>query len=224
MKVSICIPARDTVCTGFAYDLARLSMTIWSDLPAGSAVNLHCISGTLIASQRNRLAEMALQAGADVLLWLDSDMRVPPDLFRMLVAGDAPIVGCNYATRRLPPRPTALASVADERRLSSAGKTGREPAEALGFGAILTHADVFRRLPQPWFSTPWLPTARKTIGEDLFFCQRAIAHGFEVLVDHDASQRVRHVGVFEFGHEHVAAAPAEDDDAATGKRIEESEA
>lgn len=222
MKVSICVPARDTVHTGFAYDLARLSMQIWTDLPAGSAVNLHCISGTLIAPQRNRLVEMALQAGADVLLWLDSDMRVPPDLFRRLSAGDAPIVGCNYPTRRPPVRPTAYASFIAERRLSSVGKTGRESVDALGFGAILTRAEVFRRLPQPWFSTPWLPTARKTIGEDLYFCQRAIANGIEVLVDHDASQLVKHIGLFEFGQEHVAAAPADDDDAATAKRIEES--
>ncbi len=224
MRVSLCIPARDVVHAGFAYDLARLSMTIWSDLPAGSAVNLHCISGTLIAPQRNRLAEMALQAGADVILWLDSDMRFPPALFRMLEAGGKPIVGCNYPTRRLPPRPTAYASLADERRLSSAGRTGREAVDALGFGAMLTRAEVFRRLPEPWFSTPWLPTARKTIGEDLYFCQRAIANGIEVLVDHDASQTVKHVGLFEFGQEHIAATPADEDDAATAKRIEESEA
>jgi hypothetical protein len=53
-----------------------------------------------------------------------------------------------------------------------------------------------------------------TLGEDIYFCINAGRYGFDIFIDHDLSKQVRHVGIFEFGHEHV------DDEAALSMRAE----
>ena len=66
------------------------------------------VSGTLIADQRMKLARMALEGGADYLLFLDSDMRFPANAVRQLLKHDKHIVAANYATRRLPVKTVAF--------------------------------------------------------------------------------------------------------------------
>jgi hypothetical protein len=35
----------------------------------------------------------------------------------------------------------------------------------------------------------------------VFFCRKAREAGYEVLVDHDLSHQVKHIGTFEYSHE-----------------------
>ena len=74
---------------------------------------------------------------------------------------------------------------------------GLEQVDSVGCGVMLVRLSVFDALPQPWFSTPY--NGREHIGEDLYFCQQARAVGFDVWIDHDLSQRVRHTGTVELG-------------------------
>lgn len=97
MNISICIPARDEVATGFAHDLAMLSARWYGNAPPNTRFDVHIVNGTLIADQRAKLARMALTAGADYALFLDSDMRFPSYLLEKLVAHGKDIVACNYA-------------------------------------------------------------------------------------------------------------------------------
>jgi hypothetical protein len=46
------------------------------DLDKGTQ-SIYTVAGTLIFDQRNKLAEAALNEGADYILWLDADMRFP---------------------------------------------------------------------------------------------------------------------------------------------------
>lgn len=220
MNVAVCIPARDEVHTGFAYDLARLSARWYSQAPPQSLFQINFNAGTLIADQRHKLAKQALEAGAEYALFLDSDMRFPPYLLEQLIVHRKDIVACNYATRRLPVKTVAFSDFTTLKCIYSHDKSGLEEVDAVGMGAMLVKTDVFRRLPQPWFNVTWLPTAKTYIGEDIYFCKLAQAHEIPVYVDHDLSKEVRHVGVMEYTHAHAEACqPNPDDVAAAAEAI-----
>jgi len=223
MNVSICVPARDEVATGFAHDLAIMSARWYAAAPVGARFDVHIVNGTLIADQRAKLARMALTSGADYALYLDSDMRFPPYLLEKLVAHGKDIVACNYATRRLPVKTVAFSDFATLKCIYSHDRTGLEEVDAIGMGAMLVKTEVFRKLPQPWFNVSYLPSGGMYVGEDIYFCKLAQAHGFKVFVDHDLSKDVKHIGKMEFTHDHAEACRADipsDVDEAAAKIME----
>lgn len=209
MKVAICLPCRDMVNTAFAYDLARLTAH-WSarHIPNGDQLLIFTSQGTLIVNQRADLAKSALKAGADYILWLDTDMRFPKDVLDRLLAHKKPIVAANYATRRLPVDTVAfrLHENGGWETVKTGNKTGLEKVEAVGMGVMLMDTKVLKEMPQPWFSITYHQNSDEYSGEDIFFCYKANKLGHEVLIDHDLSREVKHIGSFEFGHEHVDVA------------------
>lgn len=209
MKVAICLPCRDMVNTGFAYDLSRM-MAHWAakHVPSGHQLLIFTSQGTLIVNQRADLAKNAVKAGADYILWLDTDMRFPKDTLDRLLAHKKPIVAANYATRRLPVDTVAfrLHDNGGWETVKTGDKTGLEKVEAVGMGVMLTDTKVFKDMAQPWFSITYHQNSDEYSGEDIYFCYKAGKLGNEVFIDHDLSKEVKHIGSFEFGHEHVDVA------------------
>jgi len=69
----------------------------------------------------------------------------------------------------------------------------------------------------------YLPSGGMYVGEDIYFCKLAQAHGFKVWVDHDLSKDVKHIGKMEFTHDHAEACRADipsDVDEAAAKIME----
>ena len=91
---------------GFCFDLARL---VQYEAKRGvNEIELLQMPGTLIFTQREKLAVEALELGADQLLWIDSDQRFPANTLEILQARGVPVIGVNATTRREPILPTAL--------------------------------------------------------------------------------------------------------------------
>lgn len=207
-KIAICIPTRDMVHAGFAFDLANM-VGYFTASGAGS-INILYVSGTLIADQRVDLATAALTQNADYLLWLDSDMRFPKDALSRLLAHDKPIVGCNYSQRAVPPKPTAHISLGGgefKHVWTNPEDKGLQEVGYLGFGCMLTKAEVFKKMERPWFHLGYSTKNHKFIGEDVYFCIQAQKAGYPVLLDHDLSKEIGHIGSFEFRHEHTYIEP-----------------
>lgn len=202
MKVAICVPCRDTVMTGFAFDLAKLcAYEGVTRCAKGGSLMIYQVPGTLIFNQRERLAEEAIKDGADAILWVDSDMRFPKDALEILLSRDLPIVGVNATTRRFPVKPTALdidPETNDLVKVNSKGKTGLEEVMGVGFGMVLIKKEVFLAAQKPWF---WFEQTDKggTIGEDIYFCAKAFDVGYKTVIDHDLSMHIRHIGTYEYG-------------------------
>jgi len=202
MKVAICVPCRDTVMTGFAFDLAKLcAYEGVTRCAKGGSLMIYQVPGTLIFNQRERLAEEAIKDGADAILWVDSDMRFPKDALEILLSRDLPIVGVNATTRRFPVKPTALdidPETGDLVKVQSKGKTGLEQVMGVGFGMVLIKKEVFEAAQKPWF---WFEQTDKggTIGEDIYFCAKAFDAGYQTVIDHDLSMHIRHIGTYEYG-------------------------
>lgn len=207
MRLAICLPCRDHVNTGFAYDLARLT-AYWSarHVPNGGALHLFTSAGTLIADQRENLVKEALQVKADWILFLDTDMRFPKDVFDRLAAHDKPIVAANYSTRGLPAKPVAFKNaLCNEYVYTVADSHGLEEVYAVGMGVMLIKAEVFLKTPMPWFQIGYASGTGNFFGEDIHFCHKAARHGFKTLIDHDLSRIVKHIGTFEYTLDHAEA-------------------
>ena len=204
-SVAICLPCRDQVNTGFAYDLSVLS-AYWSakHVPDGGRLFMFTSMGTLIANQRQELVIQALKAEVSHVLFLDTDMRFPKDTLDRLMAHDKPIVAANYATRRMPIHSVAFKTDTNmECVYTTPESTGLEPVAAVGMGVMLIKTDVFKKAELPWFHLGYSLKSHEFTGEDIFFCRAARRNGHEVLIDHDLSKEVRHIGTFEFAHEHA---------------------
>ncbi len=61
MKIAICVPCRDTVMSGFCFDLAK--MIGYHSRNTKDEILIFQMPGTLIFHQREKLAEEALKAG-----------------------------------------------------------------------------------------------------------------------------------------------------------------
>lgn len=215
-KVLICLPSAREPKAGTLFDLAKLVNTTRDMLP-DVKISFATGSSSLIHDLRRDLVNDGLEAGADWLLFLDDDMRFPPDALVRLLKHRRDIVGCNYVTRSIPPRPTAKLIDDSHMRFTMVPTletdTGLAEVDALGFGCVLINIRVFKVMPQPWFSMPWVPQLQYHVGEDVFFCVAAGKHDFKVFIDHDLSKEIKHVGAFEFTWDHYSAV-AELDEAA----------
>ena len=198
VKVSICVPCRDTVHAAFAFDLAKLMQHCQL---IETEVTPHFCIGTLIVNQRDQLAEMALAAGSTHILWLDSDMMFPPDTVQRLLAHDAPIVAGNYVTRQYPHKTVAYTHMHDWRSyVINTGKQDPISVAAVGMGCMLVNTAVIREMPRPRFQTMWIPETDDHMGEDFYFCSRAKELGFDILIDDALSCDLQHLGTVSFNH------------------------
>ena len=60
------------------------------------------LCGPYVSANRQRMADGALDAGADALMWLDADQTFPKETILRLLKHDLPIVGATYRKREAP--------------------------------------------------------------------------------------------------------------------------
>jgi hypothetical protein len=147
-----------------------------------------------LAGNRNKLAERALEWGADFILWADADHVFPDHALIRLFSLNLPVVGCNYPTRVPPLLPTALGldgrPVVTTEALARQGKVER--VASLGLGFLLMRADLLARLERPWFAFA------DGLSEDRRFCRMLTEAGVPIHVDHSLSWEIGHVGAQTF--------------------------
>lgn len=186
MKTLIAIPCMDNVAAPFAHSLATMEKT-------GECVISMNIS-SLIYDARNQLAAQALKAQADYILWLDSDMIVPPDVIpRMLkhMEDGKDFVSGIYFRRRAPFAPVLYSRIDREGHADFNDypeDTVFEIAGA-GFGCCMTRVSMLEDIAlnfKDWF-TPF-----NNYGEDLSFCLRALECGYKLYCD--STIKCGHIG------------------------------
>lgn len=192
MKLAICVPARDTVHTTFAQCLLNLSNKLNKDkIEFEVLFNL----GSVISQQRNELVERALLGNATHILWLDSDMHFPNNVFDELNKHNKDIVAATYSTRVTPQRSVAFVDKNDLSNRLSISNSGLHSVFAVGMGCMLVNASVFTEIPKPWFFHTWNEDTQDISGEDIYFCKQATDSGFDIYVDCSISKQVAHYGM-----------------------------
>jgi hypothetical protein len=206
MKIAICVPHHGDVRGGFAISLAEMMIhasrvgVIHLGKQLIPELGIFHATGSLIARNRQRIADTAKEHGAEFLMWLDTDHTFPPDtlarLFKHMgeASGAVSVVACNYPRRCSPTGPTALNITAEG---PTPVYTTREKVEAriveqvdhVGFGVLLMRASVLDLVERPWF------VADELRGEDGYFFHKLLKHGIRPFIDHHLSWQVAHLAV-----------------------------
>jgi hypothetical protein len=198
IKLSICVPCRDMVHSAFMFSLCQM---ITHNHNAGIMTRLHLHMGSLLVDQREQLVHMALEAESTHILWLDSDMLFPPDTAQKLLRHDKSITAGNYPTRQHPHKTVAYTDVTDWSTYVIVDPTaGLQTVEAVGMGCMLTKIELFKNIAKPWFDTTYLPSTEERIGEDFYLCSKARSAGYEIVIDHEVSSTLKHLGTMAFHH------------------------
>lgn len=194
MKLAICVPVRDTVHSKFAYCLSELTSHL---VRSNVEYNLFFQNGSVLPEQRNTLVELAINAKCNQILWIDSDMVFPKNLYQKLANHSKDIVACTYSTRTAPYRSVAFLNNNFNDRLTAT--IGIHRVSNVGMGLMLTNIEVYNLLPKPWFVFDYDINLNAYLGEDMYFCQKINEHGCDIYVDVDTSKKCYHLGTVELG-------------------------
>lgn len=196
-KIMIAIPMLNTLCAEFFTSI----MTIKTNGNTQIAVEV----GSLVYEARNKLMLKALEKEADYILWLDSDMKFPPDILLKLLEdaeqGMEYVCGL-YFKRQLPTSPVIAKSITWEQDKNTGIVThGAElytdyPKDEVfeiagsGFGCVLTKTSLILECAEKFATSPFDPLPQ--LGEDYSFCWRAGMISKKLYCD--SRVKVGHVG------------------------------
>lgn len=140
-----------------------------------------------LAKCRNDICSNALRDGCTHILMLDTDqVYQDKNLAKRLLAHKKDIVGGKVYRRWPPFDPIANRNgkrVPDDE--IEAG--GLIPVDTTGTGCLLIRTSVLVDLDYPWFEFERDSSGNVITGEDISFCRKAKAAGFEIYVDADVS-------------------------------------
>lgn len=195
-KIMIAIPCLAKIDTAFVQSLINLDKT-------GMEVAVQFCEGSLVYDARNILANIAIKAGFDRVLWVDSDMILERDTLKRLNARMDE--GRDYvsalAFRRRPPHiPVIYSQIAmlvdkDGHEVPSITPYEDYPENEIfdiagsGFGCVITSVDLLRKARDEK-GLPFSP--RLGFGEDISFCMVAQEVGATLWCD--SSVKVKHIG------------------------------
>ena len=158
------------------------------DRPPDTVVS-HAL-GLYVSENRNQLSTHAVELGAEWIWYVDDDHCFRPDTLTRLLAHDVDIVSGLYLRRVAPFRPVIYDTEDAEgdviKYVYSPNDTGLKSIVAAGAGCLLVKTKVLRALGSPYWRMSQRPSG-EMIGEDIDFCQRARAKGFNVWCDMDVS-------------------------------------
>lgn len=196
-KLAVCIPCRDTLHSAHAMSLVELvKFNTMNDIDT----HVFMDASTILLTQRERLATMALESGAEYTLWLDSDMVFPATTAVRLLEHDEDVVAANYLRRQFPVKGVAYETIGDwENPLDFDVYDGLVPVEGVGMGCMLMKTEIFSELLKPWFDFQWSPQSNDFLGEDMVLCQKIASTGRTIKIDTVLSQEMRHLGTWAFG-------------------------
>lgn len=176
-------------------DAARFSLfpacvvKLAEHLPIGAKIEW--VVGGDWCGARNTLARMALDQGADWLWFMDDDHAFAPGMLEQLLAHRVPLVTPVCLTRVAPFMPVQYTEKLPDREhgylpipLVQYPDGGLVKLEAGGCAGMLIRREVLEAIEPPWFEY----TDRS---EDIIFCEKAKAAGFEIYCDLDA--RLGHI-------------------------------
>lgn len=199
VKLVVAIPTAGSVPMSFAYSLA--TMVAWvgaNGIPSRSESSLELKMDVVESSNwitnREQLVKRAIDAGMTHLMFIDDDMMFEPQIIDVMLGRRQSIVVTNYLIKTEPAKDFVAVDLEGNRLATTEKSKGIVPVRYSGFGVSIFDLDVFKSIDQPWFAPRFLPDENSYTTEDLPFFEKAIAAGYKVYLDHDASKLVTHIG------------------------------
>jgi glycosyltransferase involved in cell wall biosynthesis/GT2 family glycosyltransferase len=162
------------------------------EVPKGYEVDFQYFYGYNVDQVRNLIADWVVK-GFDYLFAVDYDMSFPPDTLKRLLSHNKDIVSGLYRQRNddlvLEIYRNNNKGGQDNVRFTDLYLNGEgnwlERVDGCGFGCVLVKKQVFERVGYPYFKYHSALTMEETISEDIDFCRKATAAGFEIYCDTD---------------------------------------
>lgn len=199
-SIMIAVPAMEMVNAEFAQHLAMACAHMVAN---GIKINCAFNIGSVITIARRNLTDIFLKSDFDYIWWVDSDMKFPIDAPLRLLKRNKDIVGVNYRRRRFPnPNFTGMNGKpgAYTEFQTNDNSPAMEMIDVLPHGCVLVKRHVYEKISQPHYLQEYIVDLNMEIGEDIYFCQKAKAAGFEVWCDQELSREVAHIGIFHFNY------------------------
>jgi hypothetical protein len=185
-QLALVIPHTGNVSMRWAVRLAEL------DAPPHHIVTK---STAAVDLARELAVEDALDVDPEWLLFLDSDVIPPRDVFSRLRQRDVDVISGLYYVDT-PERPHPAMWRLDEQKSPSPVPASREGVfnvDAVGLGCLLIRSEVLRDIERPWFrwtrgydDHPWdlrHQGERPGISEDFYFCHKLVDSGYDIYMD-----------------------------------------
>lgn len=141
-----------------------------------------------VGEARNRIVEIALEQNCKWLFFLDYDVAPPPNAIVKLLSLKVPIAAGVYHLKSIPSAPLIMVKgwpgAFEDYQIGDLVKV-----DGVGMGCTLIDMDVFKKIDPPWFRTvagysDANPNAiLPYMTEDIYFCDKARAAGYEIVVD-----------------------------------------
>ena len=198
MKILIAVPTFENIYPDTFKSIYGLDS-------AGHEVFFDYIRGYDVATARNKIAQAAIDEGADYVLMVDNDVVLPEDVL-VNMTGDLKDVCLGYYAHRdadniyrgrtsvcklLQPDGSKyfnypLESEYTAAELQELRRSGTKKLQIHGggMGCALINVDLFRQLNYPWYD--WVNYAddnRGSLSEDLYFCERCRKKGIPIYTD-----------------------------------------
>jgi hypothetical protein len=189
--VFLMTPARQAVEGKTVLDIVKLM-----GLTKNATVDFVYYEGTYLNAVRDGMIQLAIDKGADYILFVDSDMRFPSHTIDTLLAAKQDCVAANYASRTQAGKTVAYDE--DHNCVYSTNPPGRyQEVVSVGTGLMLLKVDLLKKIPAPRCFMPWDTANNGYVGEDVYLCHMIRKFGGHVFVDHELSKEVRHIGTIE---------------------------
>lgn len=123
---------------------------------AGNKVSLSKSTGSLIAENRNRIIEIAIEIDARYVLFIDTDMVFPKDAIQRMQMHGKPVVSAVAFVKSPPYMPNMYKKVAlDGWTPIREWKDGELMAvDCVGGAFMLCEVSALKRIHPPWFAQP----------------------------------------------------------------------
>lgn len=147
VSVMLCIPSGrewEARCATAVTGLAAFSAM------KGISIGICGLEGSMITRSRNEIVDQCLKVNTDYLMWIDSDIVMPPDTVIRLLQHNKDIVGATY-NKRVPPYETLGKLKGPAETVEQIRTGGLREAELMPGGCMLVKADVYRRLGWPYY-------------------------------------------------------------------------
>lgn len=177
---------------------------------------LHIYKTSLVHDARNKIVERALKEDFTHLLFVDDDMNFDKGGMQKLLDDDKDVVGGLYFRKVPPHHPNCMEMRGKRLRFPMVlPKTKLFEVFAVGMGLTLIKSEVLKSMKDRWFF--YNDIHGQTVGEDVYFCNKARNKGFTVWVD--PTIPIQHIGDYGYDRQDYEIYHTTESDAAQEENL-----
>lgn len=163
---------------------------------------LHIQKSCYVHDARNKIISKAIERGATHVMFIDSDMKFPPDGINRLLAQDKDVIGGVYFRRQVPHLPT-INDIKDGKIVVPYKYPTDKPFRiwSVATGFMLVKTEILKKIKYPWVG--FGNYKGQSMGDDVYFCKKINDHGGEVWAD--PTIEIGHVGEYIYDYKDYKA-------------------